>query len=105
MIDYLKVNQKLYDKMWSNLKVLAIKRNSMIEDETGEHKFKKMKGFHRCIGCKEWHPINKTIKIGNNYYGLDCVPKKGREYNRFGKAKKVEGQKKVRLFHSLHEYN
>jgi hypothetical protein len=83
-IDYLKVNQKLYDTMWNPLKVLAIKRNSMIEDETGQHKFKKITGKHRCIHCKAWTDEAKTVKHKNNYYCIEHEPKKDRSGNRIG---------------------
>jgi hypothetical protein len=83
-IDYLKVNQKLYDTMWSNLKVLAIKRNSIIEDETGQHKFKKMPNHHHCIKCHQWPLIKDSVKHKGNYYCLSCEPKKDRSGNRIG---------------------
>jgi hypothetical protein len=83
-IDYLKVNQKLYDMMWSNLKVLAIKRNSIIEDETGKCKFKKMPGHRRCIKCGNWPLIKDSVKHKGNYYCLACEPTKDRSGNRIG---------------------
>jgi hypothetical protein len=84
IIDYLKVNQKLYDTMWSNLRVLAIKRNSMIEDETGLHKFKKIAGKHRCLGCKKWIDEGLMEKHKNNWYCKIHIPKKDRSGNRIG---------------------
>jgi hypothetical protein len=90
-IDYLKVNQKLYDTMWSNLRVLAIKRNSMVEDETGQCKFKKISGKHKCLRCKAWIDKDKIIKHKNNYYCPEHEPQKDRSGNRVGLSIDMRG--------------
>ncbi len=77
-----KTNQYLSDLFWKPLRDLSIKRNGLLEDETGKRKFKKIKGYHRCVKCREWKSEKKMDKSANNWYCIySCLPKIDRRMN------------------------